>query len=74
MQTTCTACHNNALQGYQDFSPDLDIAGTYSEAELTRLLTTGEGKTKKNLGMMSEMGRDIFVKLTPASARPSLTM
>ncbi|HTG78187.1 MAG TPA: cytochrome c [Sphingomicrobium sp.] len=65
VKTTCTACHNNALQGYPGFTPDLDIAGTYSEAELTRLLTTGEGKTKKDLGMMSEMGRDIFVNFTP---------
>jgi len=69
VQTTCTACHNNALQGYPGFSPDLDIAGAYSEGELTRLLTTGEGKTKKDLGMMSEMGRDIFVKFTPAERR-----
>jgi mono/diheme cytochrome c family protein len=69
VKTTCTACHNNALQGYPGFSPDLDIAGTYSEAELTRLLTTGEGKTKKDLGMMSEMGRDIFVQFTPAERK-----
>ena len=69
VKTTCTACHNNALQGYPGFSPDLDIAGTYSEAELTRLLTTGEGKTRKDLGMMSEMGRDIFVKFTPAERK-----
>ena len=69
VKTTCTACHNNALQGYPGFTPDLDIAGTYSEAELTRLLTTGEGKTKKDLGMMSEVGRDIFVKFTPAERK-----
>lgn len=66
VRTTCTGCHNGKLQGYPGFTPDLDIAGTYSEAELTRLLTTGEGKTKKDLGMMSEMGRDIFVNFTPA--------
>ena len=65
VETTCTSCHNSKLQGYPGFTPDLDIAGTYSEAELTRLLTTGEGKTRKDLGMMSEMGRDIFVNFTP---------
>jgi mono/diheme cytochrome c family protein len=64
-QTNCTACHNNALQGYPGFTPNLDIAGTYSEAELTRLLTTGEGKVKKDLGMMSDMARNHFSKLTP---------
>ena len=62
--TTCTACHNNALQGWEDFTPDLDIAGTYSKDELTKLLTTGEGK-KPKLGMMGEIARDHFSKLTP---------
>ena len=65
VQTTCTACHNNALQGWEGFTPDLDIAGAYSNAELTRLLTTGEGKTKKDLGMMSSVARAHFSKLTP---------
>lgn len=65
VQTTCTGCHNNALQGWTNFTPNLDIAGTYSKAELTRLLTTGEGKTRKDLGIMSGMGRDHFSRLTP---------
>lgn len=63
--TTCTACHNNQLQGYDGFTPDLDIAGSYSAEELTRLLTTGEGKVKKDLGLMSEVAREHFSKLTP---------
>jgi len=65
VKTTCTACHNNALQGWPNFTPNLDIAGSYSKAELTRLLTTGEGKTKKDLGPMTTMGRDHFSRLTP---------
>ena len=65
VQTTCTACHNSKLQGYEGFAPNLDIAGTYSEAELTHLLTTGEGKTRKDLGMMSEMVRNHFSHVTP---------
>src|SRR6266550_6155237 len=64
-KSTCTGCHNNALQGWPNFTPNLDIAGTYSKAELTRLLTTGEGKTKKDLGTMSKMGREHFSHLTP---------
>ena len=68
-ETTCTSCHNSKLQGYEGFTPNLDIAGTYSEVELTRLLTTGEGKTKQNLGMMSDMGREIFVNFTPAERK-----
>lgn len=64
-KAVCTACHNGELQGYEGFSPNLDIAGAYTEAELEHLLTTGEGKVKKDLGMMSEMSRDIFSKMTP---------
>lgn len=64
VKTTCTGCHNNALQGWTNFTPNLDIAGAYSKAELTRLLTTGEGKSKKDLGTMSGMGRDHFSHLT----------
>ena len=30
----------------------------------TRLLTTGEGKVKKNLGLMSDVAREHFSKLT----------
>lgn len=65
VQTTCTACHNGELQGYDGFTPDLDIAGSYTSEELTKLLTTGEGKIKKNLGMMSDMGKNHFSHLTP---------
>jgi mono/diheme cytochrome c family protein len=65
VQTTCTTCHNNALQGWKHFTPDLDIAGAYSAAELETLLTTGKGKSKPDLGMMSEMGRRVFPKFTP---------
>jgi mono/diheme cytochrome c family protein len=65
-QTVCAACHNSQLQGYPGFTPNLDIAGAYSAAELETLLTTGKGKSKPDLGMMSEMSRDIFSRFTPA--------
>ncbi len=65
VKTTCTACHNNELQGYDGFTPSLDIAGSYSTEELNTLLTTGEGKVKKDLGLMTRVGRDHFSKLTP---------
>ena len=63
--TTCTACHNNALQGFGGFTPNLDIAGAYSAAELTTLLTTGEGKVKKDLGLMSEVAEHSLSRMTP---------
>lgn len=65
-ETTCTACHNGELQGYDGFTPDLDIAGSYTPEELTRLLTNGEGKVKKNLGLMSAVAKNHFSHLTPA--------
>ncbi|WP_294121809.1 c-type cytochrome [Sphingomonas sp.] len=64
VSTTCTGCHNSQLQGYEGFTPNLDIAGTYSNEELTKLLTTGEGKTKKDLGMMSGIARNHFSHFT----------
>jgi mono/diheme cytochrome c family protein len=64
VQTTCTMCHNNALQGWPNFTPNLDIAGAYSKTELTRLLATGEGKTGKDVGM-SGIARAHFSQLTP---------
>src|SRR5262245_54969506 len=65
VETSCTGCHNGKLQGYDGFTPNLDIAGTYSEAELNHLLQTGEGKVKKNLGMMSEVAKFQFSQFTP---------
>jgi mono/diheme cytochrome c family protein len=64
VETTCTACHNNALQGWPNFTPNLDIAGAYSKPELMRLLTTGESKTGKDVGM-SIVARRQFAHLTP---------
>ena len=65
VRITCASCHNSALQGYEGFTPNLDIAGAYSKEELTHLLLTGEGKSKKNLGMMSDMVRRHLTQLTP---------
>lgn len=67
---TCAECHGADLTGVPDFSPgvstpDLDIAGAYSDAELATLLTTGEGKTRKDLGLMSIVGKSHFSYLTP---------
>jgi mono/diheme cytochrome c family protein len=62
--TVCTECHNSKLQGFEGFSPSLDTAGAYEAHELARLLTTGEGKVKKDLGLMSATARHRFSKLT----------
>ena len=67
---TCAECHGAQLEGIPDFiphvsTPNLDIAGAYSEAELTTLLTTGKGKTKRDLGLMKLVGKEHFSYLTP---------
>ena len=63
--TVCSECHNSSLQGFEGFSPSLDTAGAYEVAELERLLTTGEGKVKKELVLMSATARHRFSKFTP---------
>ncbi len=65
VRTVCTMCHNSKLQGYEGFSPDLDIAGAYLPEELEVLLTTGKGKARPDLGLMSEMARESLSQLTP---------
>ena len=64
-QIVCAECHNSSLQGFEGFTPDLDIAGAYNAAELETLLTTGKGKSKPDLGLMSLSAKDRFSKLTP---------
>jgi len=64
-QIVCAECHNSSLQGFDGFTPNLDIAGTYNAAELETLLTTGKGKSKPDLGLMSSSAKDRFAKLTP---------
>ena len=66
---TCAECHGPDLKGLADFgpgisTPDLDIAGSYTDAELTTLLTIGKGKGKPDLGLMSEVGKGHFSYLT----------
>lgn len=64
-QFVCAECHNSSLQGFEGFTPNLDIAGAYSAEELETLLTTGMGKTKDDLGLMSDSAKDRFAKFTP---------
>ena len=64
-KVVCAECHNNELQGLPDFSPSLDVAGAFSNAELEELLTTGKGKSKANLALMTEAAKHRFSKFTP---------
>jgi cytochrome c553 len=49
----CTECHNNQLQGYPNWTPDLIIVASYSDADLERLLKEGKGNAREELGLMS---------------------
>lgn len=65
-RTACTECHSIELEGYVDFSPDLDIAAMYDAPEFAKLLKTGEGKTKPHLGLMTWAAQTRFAHLTDA--------
>jgi mono/diheme cytochrome c family protein len=62
----CTGCHNSKLQGYEGFTPNLDIAAAYTPAELETLLTSGKGKSKPDLGLMKIIALESLSKMTPA--------
>lgn len=62
--TACTECHDIELKGFKDFSPDLDIAGTYSAEELETMLTTGKGKARPDLGLMTMVAQTRTAHLT----------
>ncbi|HEU0311157.1 MAG TPA: cytochrome c [Sphingomicrobium sp.] len=64
-QTICTSCHNGELQGYEGFTPDLNIAAAFTPGELDELLTTGKGKSKPDLGLMKAIAQSSLSKLTP---------
>ena len=64
-QIVCAECHNSSLEGFDGFTPNLDLAGPYTNAELETLLTTGKGKAKPDLGLMTESAKSRFSKLTP---------
>lgn len=49
----CTECHNNRLQGYPNFTPDLSVIALYTDEELQRLLLEGKGNVRERLGLMS---------------------
>ncbi len=68
-RTICAECHNASLQGYVDYTPNLDIAGAYSAAQLEQLLVTGVGLGGRDLGDMSATARARLRALTPGERR-----
>ena len=60
----CTECHNNQLQGYPGFTPDLSIVASYSVPELRILLHEGKGNIRPQLGLMTMVSPSRFPHLT----------
>lgn len=61
--STCVECHGLALHGEEEFSPDLMVAGGYSEEEFRHLMATGETMDGRDLGLMANMARRRFTHL-----------
>lgn len=70
-QAVCSECHNARLDGYPDFTPDLDVAAAYGFEGLDRLISTGQSLDGRDLGMMSETAKARLHLLT-ASERKAL--
>lgn len=62
--TLCTECHNNRLQGYPGFTPDLSVIRGYGDTALERLLHEGKGNARDELGLMSLVSPARFPHLT----------
>ena len=60
----CTECHNNQLQGYPGFTPDLSIIASYNDQELRTLLHDGKGNVRSELGLMTMVSPARFPHLT----------
>jgi mono/diheme cytochrome c family protein len=56
VHTACSHCHGKDLTGDEFMqSPGLSIVFMYSQEQFRHLLRTGEGVTRKDVGMMSEV-------------------
>ncbi|MCM8557287.1 c-type cytochrome [Sphingomicrobium sediminis] len=61
----CADCHGPQLDGEDGFAPDLSqMVGTYSDAELVQMLTTGEAPGGRDIGLMSFIGANVTSHLT----------
>jgi mono/diheme cytochrome c family protein len=62
----CAECHGLELDGGNQFAPPLDVARSYSLEDFSRLLRTGVGAGDLDLGLMSQVARFRFSRLTDA--------
>jgi len=64
---TCAECHGPQLKGFENFSPDLIIAGGYTRDEFEQLITQGtpSGGRKLKNELMADVAKGRFSQLTP---------
>lgn len=60
----CSECHGLDFEGYEGFSPPLEIAKAYDAGAFTRLMREGIGVGDRELGLMSEVARGRFVHMS----------
>lgn len=71
VRATCAECHRMDLRGGQPHPgatprPDLRIAAAYEPEQFRRLLRTGIAAGDRDVGLMSEVARDRYSRLTDA--------
>jgi mono/diheme cytochrome c family protein len=68
--TACSECHGAALMGGSagpdEKAPDLRVVAGYDAAQFKALMRTGRPPDGRDLGLMTEVGRDDFSHLTDA--------
>lgn len=65
VMTACTECHGVNLQGWPFLgSPSLVAAAAYSPQKFAHLMRTGLGLGDRNLGLMTEVGKERFSSFT----------
>jgi cytochrome c553 len=70
VNTTCTECHGQSLEGSEFINaPNLAIVQAYSEEDFFRLMRTGRGLGDRQLGLMSEVAEVRFTLLTDEEVR-----
>ena len=62
-KSTCTECHGMQLEGRAD-TPALSVVQVYSPDEFARLMRQGISKGGRKLGLMAEVARSRFSKLS----------
>ncbi len=59
----CSECHGLEFEGFEDFTPPLTVAKSYSREQFGRLMSQGIGLGDRDLSLMSKVAKMRFTKL-----------